>query len=235
MKKNGLLLVSLSALAVVTAPAGAPAYAFPDFLSKWMPFLFDKEEAEGPPPEETLQAPFPTDSTAAPAAPSRNALDGLYQEEENVNNNLSLEHRHPDQVGAWLEEKVSQNLTFSPEGYAQHIAVVSESMSNPAQSQFKTFLQNANILQTMQGRRLSLHSYTEGAPIMLNKGTLGGRFRWVFDVPVVMSFLSAESSGYETSGPAINERIWVKVQVGRIAGDEEHNLIIESWDVRKHN
>jgi hypothetical protein len=70
--------------------------------------------------------------------------------------------------------------------------------------------------------------------LLRNEGEVGDRYRWLFQVPVTLSFLPLGETDYASGNAARNERIDLIVQVGRVKPFEGNDigLIIESWSVK---
>ena len=221
----------LGLCSLLLIPSHSYAGAFPDYLGKWFPSVFKQKNQEGPLPEETLEAPFAGQGNAV----KRGDLSDLYQDTASSDEDLSLQHRHEEQIGEWLSEVATSSLTFSMSDAPGHFDDLSRFMSAQGLEEFKAFVTKANITSAMQSRNLSLHSYAENKPLLKSSGALNGRFRWLFQVPVTITFLPEGTVGYENREPEINESIMITAQVGRARVGENNILLVETWSVRQNS
>ena len=229
--KISFKLAILSSLFVVCVHDAATAAGFPDYLSKLMPSVFRDKSIEGPQPEDTLQAPFSTEEKGDMSA--SDALGLEYQADVSEVEDLSIAHRHAEQIGMWLTDAVTQALNFSAGEYDAHMEALEQMMSSQGMSDFRQFVDSANMVSMMEKRGLQLHSFANGKPLLKNEGELNGRYRWLFQIPVTMTFLPEGLTGYKNKDPDINEKIMVNVQVGRVSGQNEDGLVVETWSARK--
>ena len=149
--------------------------------------------------------------------------------------NASLEdpHRGNEQVGEWLAKSVAQMLNFAPAGYEGHVAALAAYADERGRTEFHSFIVNSNILTTLNGNNYQLRGNAEGAALLLNKGAVDGRYRWLFEVPVLITFLPADAKSYKDT-EHLSQHLLVTAQAGRIAyGVNDDELLVESFAVRK--
>lgn len=237
MRKRVFVCLCLGLFAVVSAASSsARADGFPDLLAKWFPKIFGAPDT-GPRPEHTLKAPF-ADSVDAPLPDGE--LGSLYNDkgvtDGSVGEGMQSPHRHPSQISDWLMQVMSQILNIELAHNEDYLKVVAATMNPKAQSDFGTFMTGSNIMATMQARNMNLHSMVENPPILLNKGVVGDRYRWLFEMPVTITFLPAGSTSYDPKkGEFTSQRIIVTAQVGRVpVGQGVDELMLESFSVRQN-
>lgn len=183
--------------------------------------LFPSIQPKAPGPEETLEAPF-TDIPLEQL--EQTTLGSLYYDLDGAES-LSVSHRIAVDIGDWLNNAVVEALSLEPGApydAEAHFAPF-------GQQQYEQFLQESNINQALETNRYRMSSYIEGEPLLLNQGNIEGRYRWLFRVPAVFSFIERRAEGYQ-GVKAINQRAVLEVQVGRAedAGGD-HNVWIERW------
>lgn len=146
---------------------------------------------------------------------------------------LSDSHRPYLQVGGWLEEKVSRLMNTDASSFDQHKKDISVFLNQNAIGEYATFMANSKIIETLQSNDLQLRSHVEERPLLLNKGSVDGRYRWLFEMPVMLTFLPRATNTYKGSSPA-SQSVIVSVQVGRVGTDvNDEELVIETFSVRQ--
>ena len=209
----------------------------PDLLAIYLPKYFDKDYGL-PDPGLTLQAPF-IDKKMAAKAPEDNALGIRYEPEKgiNVETDLTQPHRAKEEIAEWLIKALSEILDIDAAGYTQHLKFLETGLDPYALTAYDTFMKESGIIGSLQGNNLKLRSYVEESPMLLNSGVLEGRYRWLFEVPVTLSFLPKDLKTYKgfESKDIPNEYIIIKLQVGRAEGNPgAQGVLIETWDIRRN-
>ncbi len=142
-------------------------------------------------------------------------------------------HRGQEQVGEWLAQSVAQMLNFAGNTYDDHVRAIGPYTDERARTDFHGFVIGSNILDTLNSNSYQLRSSVQGAALLLNKGTVDGRFRWLFEVPVLITFLPADAKSYKDT-EQLSQHLLVTVQAGRTAyGTNQDELMVESFAVRK--
>lgn len=235
----------------------------PDFLSRWFPQWFGPEDT-GPRPEETLQAPFSNPEEVnkdKQQAESMERSGVIYQSSDGYKyrmfsgedgrtyalpeydpnadldegRDLGKPHRRPDDLATWLVRATSEIFTVDYQGYDKHMAHLATGMSETGLAEFQKFMVDSKILPELQTQSVELRGYVEEAPLLLNEGPLNGRYRWLFEMPVTVTFVPRGLDTYRNiQNPSENSlRFIVQAQVGRVEkGPSEDNVVIETWRVR---
>lgn len=207
----------------------ASAAAQPEEWS-WWEIFFPHLKEKGPDPSETLQAPF-ADPDAVIDAPSSS---GQFNENATP---INLPHRINTEIAEWLEAKVSDLLTYQAEGYQdQYKAKVMPLMTKPAMAEYVKFLQENNIVTSLKSGAYDVRGFVQDVPVLVNEGEVGGRFRWLFQVKVMVSFVKSGLKSYRDVGNGqenVTKEYIATVQIGRVedAGNPD-GVLIESWTAK---
>lgn len=196
----------------------APAHATGIF-----DYFFPKEE--GPDPAKTLVAPF-AEPPAEGAASVTDAKLGLPE------NNTPIEsaHRPSAQIGEWATMAVSEALTFDKENYQQEMEENTAHFDAVGKEQYLTFLNENSLIRVLESGRFNIRSFVQEVPLLLNEGAVDGSYRWLFQVPVMVSYMDRNMKGYKGAAEPVNQLIVLTVQVGRTADlTPGHDVIIERW------
>lgn len=237
-----VLMVAIAVSLLGAQPAQA---ALPDYLAIWFPFWFAKKD-DGPKPEETLQAPFANSGSGQLSQDPQQPLDCAdcadddkipeYSVENPDGDDLSIPHRQASQIGDWLVRATSEIFTMDTQTYSQHMELLATGMSPAGLAEFQKFLIDSNVLAEMQNNDMVLKGFVDEAPLLLNEGALNGRYRWLFEMPVTLTFLKRTDPVYrkDTDVDSHTYHFIVQTQVGRINGvTTEDGVIIETWRVRQ--
>lgn len=228
---NLLTIFTVTFVIVLAAPSRAEAgFAFPDYLSMWFPQWFGEPE-EGPDPSETLQVPF-EDPSKVPANPGEaigvpHSYDGQASPGD-----LSVPHRNHTQVGQWLVRAIAEVMTLEPDPtlLKVHFNRLETGMNDFAIEAFKNFLSANQVLALLRNRDMRLNSIVNGTPLLLNEGPVEGRYRWLFQVPVTMTYVPV---GENASAPdVVHQDATLIIQVGRVKGGVQ-GKVMETWQLKE--
>lgn len=187
-------------------------------------FFFPMLKEETPDPTKTLQAPFAQQpQQEAPAvAPAENSLP------QNAVP-LQLPHRSTEQIGQWTVMAVSEALTIDGPDMAAHVQKIKLHFEPSSLAMFQKFYGDSGIAGALADGRYQLRSFVQSAPLLLNEGAVEGRYRWLFEVPVMLSYLPRGAQEYQHAEP-INRDLRLIVQIGRSAqASGVDGVWIEHW------
>ncbi|MFN3700540.1 MAG: DotI/IcmL/TraM family protein [Alphaproteobacteria bacterium] len=231
-KKYLTLAVILFVIIGTAYPAAAQKKSFFEAMFGWMSKAPDNE----PDPAVTLRAPF--------AAPSRATVsegeENVTETQQQPNPRISLRYAHTTEleIANWLVTAVSNAMSFEV-GEESNIAERNKSyFAQSGLEQFQSFLDANNIQKVIDSNRFNINSFVRERPLLLNSGTAQDRFRWVFEVPILVSYMNAETFNYKTDEP-VNQNILLTIQIGRFHDVEDPDNIfdvkIETWNGRSES
>lgn len=229
----------LLALCVIVPSLAAEA----SFLDKLFG-LTPKEEGTAPPPEKTLDAPFGKDAPPTPQSQRQKDLMAVYgksgRESEDT---LALDqpHRSPEQIGAWVAGAVETSLTITPQDWDKDSPRIAALFVPFGLQEYKDYLTRTHLLESLASRRMKLQAVADGAPFLAREAPLDGTYRWVFRVPLLLTFY-AEGMKKIEKGQKLNvqsQKVVVEVQVGRLPlpakekalDPESMGVAIERWKI----
>lgn len=205
-----------------------PAYAQKkSFLEDWFPFLFEEEEA-GPKPEDTLQAPFMEKGAVATGS-----VPGvIYQPQAAIESGIAMDqaHRQPAQVEQWVAGILVDGLDFDPLRYEAHLQTLTGNMTPYAQDAFKAFMAKDSLLAALQSNDLLLRVFISEPGRTLNQGPLQGRYRWLVETPVTITFLPRGLQDYKNVKPK-SQALNIRTQIGRVEQGGNDGMMIETLEI----
>lgn len=167
----------------------------------------------------------------APFAQTLRANNDTLPEQRSIT--LDEPHRTARELSLWVSERVSEVLTFDATNYDRQIQIAKGYFSPAGYEEFKTYLAQSNLRATLQTGDQKVNVIVEQPPLLLNSGAVDGVFRWLYEVPVTISFTPRtlrELTPSTTSGQG--RKLTVRLQLGRhddaAVGE---GVRIESWAV----
>lgn len=179
-------------------------------------------EDKTPKPEETLVAPF-----ADGAGTKQNANAPLP-----VNDvPLDQPHRTADEVGSWVTTVVSSALSFDAADFNESQKKIEEFFTPEGLASYRSFIDSAGYRARIVNEGDSMGNFIQEDPFLLNKGAAGGTYHWLFEVPVMVSFLPGGRKDVRTETTR-NEEILINVDVVRVPGSVGEAVRIYNWSAR---
>tara|TARA_B100001179_G_C18599606_1_gene409345 strand:- start:104 stop:790 length:687 start_codon:yes stop_codon:yes gene_type:complete len=203
-------------------------------FSKIKGWLTPEQDMEGPLPSETLKAPFAKNTQNAG---SQNALMTIYEAENGSGQSgdkdirsLDNPHRNPEQIAVWANEAASESLNFSFSDLQTFGSVLRPYFSDRGMSDFKKFLGQADIVTIMRNNNKELTSYIESLPAITKKGVSDGKYKWIVEIPVMISYTDPEEKMNKAARNQ-SQKLLVTTQLSRTSNLKRHpeGIMIERW------
>lgn len=224
-----LLLTFSVALGLSVYSTQAEARSF------WQVFFGHEEKQSGPPPEETLQAPFGkvTKSTA-----KHSALEDIYGRSPEQKSTEDVKDMAQPNVSAivaaaWASEAVTEALTINPDTFEKSSQKLSKKFLPYAIQEYNTYLQNANLLTTLKQNDMMVQAMSTNPGILGREGSLAGTYHWVVRVPILITYYPKDTKTITRSSNAQSQKLSVEVQIGRAVPEKgtDNGIRIEHWRV----
>ncbi len=226
------LIVTITLFGMIPSHTAHARHSFLHFMFPL--YVPAPEEDLEPDPSETLQAPFADPDSSLKNRNGKTFIPYGGPDLSNSPNALDKPHRSEEHLAKWLVNEVSEIMTLDPASYAEHTEDMEASMDQYALNDFQDFMTKSRVLLMLQQNSLELHVYVEETPLLMNAGSVGGRYRWLFEMPVTLTFLPNKAKDYKKMDQPTNQRIIVTIQVGRVSHEtSSEQIMIESWAVRK--
>ncbi len=222
MRITAISLLFLTTLIVFTP--SRPAMAAQTFFDVLWNVFFGVPDT-GPKPEETLQAPFSYDQ----AMETNGKIAGEPQA-----GSLTHPHAAENDISRWLVTTVSEALTYdasaAKDPAGQGYESKKKNFTPGGFNQYMQFLQANNITKVIDSERFHIKSFVEDRPLLLNAVAHEGRYRWLYEIPVMVSYMDAKNFNYKETNP-VNQKIMLTVQLGRAKDSgNDMEVLIETWN-----
>lgn len=218
IKKKGVLALAVVALVLVAGPT--PAYAKKGFLEMLFPGIFGKGGSNAR-PEETLVSPFDHGKPSVQGQ-AKNA---------GVEDSLNVSHRATREIGEWLMEIISESMTIEADKYQENMTKAAANFDEAGFREFQAFLVESGIIEALNSKKYNVRTFVQRHPIGLNEAAVEGRYRWLFEVTFMTSYMERGKENYKKNKAVpVNQNISIRLQVGRSdKSRNEHGVLIESW------
>lgn len=142
-------------------------------------------------------------------------------------------HRTPRELAQWVSRSVSEVMTFDARGYEDELANAEKYFAPAGYAEYKAYLEQADMKNSLVQGQLKASVIVEQNPLLLNSGAVGGVFRWLYEVPVTISYVPQDATSLDpNAAKAATRKLTIRLQLGRHdAAENEDAVQIESWKV----
>ncbi|MCB9990582.1 MAG: DotI/IcmL/TraM family protein [Rhodospirillales bacterium] len=229
-----LLLVVLIVAMSFTATIVTRNNGIPDILRILYPERFINHEDQTA--LETGKAPFAdAENNARPVELHPDIQYDPLGDSIVISEMLDMPHRNEGAISEWVTEKIGKVMTFTLAGYQTHIGDIQDYMNAEAIQEFQGFLDKTQILALMQQRNFEVRTFVADVPRLATSGVAQDRYRWVYDIPVNITFLPVGKDDYEklSADEFISETLTIRIQIGRVPEGGDDGIEIETWEALK--
>lgn len=146
---------------------------------------------------------------------------------------LEKPHRTNKELQMWLNMVVSEALSFDKENFTSVTKNTRSYFTSSGFRQYLDYLKSAGIINSIKTNNYQMSVYVEEAPLLQNSVAIEGVYRWLYQMPVTLSFLTRGTSNLTYGNKEmVNRQLTLNVQVRRVKRADDPNAIeIESWAV----
>ena len=146
---------------------------------------------------------------------------------------LNKVHRTHKELQGWVNRVISEALSFDTSMYVENKKTVEIYFNRAGFAQYESYLESSGILKSLADNNYRMSLFAEDKPLLLNGSEVNGIYRWLYQMPVTISFLPRNLSDLRnTKEQAKNKKIMLRLQVRRVpAADNIDEMQVESWTV----
>ncbi len=123
---------------------------------------------------------------------------------------------------SWVAQAATEVMTFGFNDYRRRLQEASRNFTRRGWESFTSALQRSRIIEMVETNQQVVTAAPQGAPILESEGQVAGRYQWVVQVPLVVTY----QSGSRTK----NDSMLITVVVVRVPRLETPNGVgIEQW------
>lgn len=104
---------------------------------------------------------------------------------------LNAPNTSDNAVVQWASEAASASYSYNFVNWRSELEAASSFFTAEGWSQFTTALLDSNNLEAVKAKKLVVSAVVTGAPVILQKGLLNGRYSWRIQMPLLVTYQSA--------------------------------------------
>jgi hypothetical protein len=171
--------------------------------------------------EPADQAPFVQEMVAAHEKKGEDKITPLAQP-----------HRSESEIKNYLTVITSEILSFNRGNFSETAKKIRPYFTDSGFQKFQKYLLDTGIAETVRTQDVSLSSYVDVPPFIINNMAMNEVYKWVYDVPVVINYVPL-GQVEDPAEAATGEEFYVRVQLTRAHDPENefNGIKIEDWNV----
>jgi intracellular multiplication protein IcmL len=123
---------------------------------------------------------------------------------------------------SWVAQAATEVMTFGFNDYRRRLQEASRNFTRPGWESFTGALERARIIETVESNQQVVTAAPQGAPILQSEGLVNGRYQWVIELPLILS--------YQSGTRVKSDSLLVTLVVVRVPRLESPNGVgIEQW------
>ncbi len=135
---------------------------------------------------------------------------------------LSEPNMSPPALMSWVAQSATEVMTFGFNDYRRRLQESSRNFTRRGWESFTQALQKSRIIEMVEANQQVVTAAPQGAPILESQGLVAGRYQWVIQLPVVLTYQSGSLSR--------SDNLLITIVVVRVPRLESPNGIgIEQW------
>ncbi len=146
---------------------------------------------------------------------------------------LDKPHRSESEMKTLLTMMASESLSFSKENFSEVLKNINPYFTDRGFKQYKDYLLESGIVESVRVNDYDMSVYIEDSPMFLNGSVVDDIYKWLYQMPVVVSFFPKNTeTAAEDTDTFVNRKFNLRLQITRAkVGDDPDALQIEDWIV----
>lgn len=164
-------------------------------------------------------------------------VQDIRQEQINLpdNKSISLDSQNltDNELKNWITMAVSDSLSFNKDSFSEISTKIRPYFTDAGFDKYQDYLINSGVAENIRTNNFDMSVYIENPPLYLNSSVINNTFKWLYQMPVVISFYpKGQIEDPSVADKFINSKLSLRLQVTRAKVDDDPNAIqIEDWVV----
>jgi len=135
---------------------------------------------------------------------------------------LNLPNMGTSALMSWAAQSATEVMTFGFHDYQRRMQQSSRHFTRHGWENFTNALQKSRIIESIESTRQVVTAQPSGAPILIQEGVFNGKYRWVVDLPLTVTYQAGTANR--------TDNLMVRLVIDRVPSLENPNGVgIEQW------
>lgn len=99
-------------------------------------------------------------------------------------------------VRQWASIAARKSFSFSFSDFFQQIQAITPYFTKDGMQAFKQALSQSGLANTIENKHLVVSAVVNGAVVTMNQGVIHGRYQWMLQMPVLLTYSSASDDAH---------------------------------------
>jgi hypothetical protein len=146
---------------------------------------------------------------------------------------LEAQHMTTGELAMKLSDVVAESLSFTKANFVSNSSEAKKYFTETGYGQYQQFLKSASFEEALSSGNLQSAAYAEQEALEVTRGVYNGAYKWLFEVPVTISFIPSNADTYRDGQiKAENRRVLLRAQFTRVADPADPLAVkIEIWQI----
>lgn len=146
---------------------------------------------------------------------------------------LDKAHRTDRELKEWIMTAISEAMFFEANTYDQIKGQVSDYFTASGMKQYDDYLRSSGILDNITKNNSRMSIFIEDSPLLLNSLEIDGVYRWLYRMPLTISFIPRNTTTLQAGrNNIVNRKMNLQIQLRRVRLPHNPDAVqIESWEM----
>ena len=95
---------------------------------------------------------------------------------------------------SWVAQAATETMTFGFNDYRRRLQESSRNFTAKGWESFTKAMQSARIIEALEENQQVITAAPRGAPVLQSEGLSGGRYQWIVQIPMILTFQSGSQT-----------------------------------------
>ena len=101
------------------------------------------------------------------------------------------------QIGEWVKSAAADVMTFDYANHETRFQSSSKHFTRVGRETFDAWLKRSRVLDAITAQSQTVTAEASGEPVIVQEGSLGGKYRWIIQMPLVVTYKTPDSKRLE--------------------------------------
>jgi len=144
---------------------------------------------------------------------------------------LNSPHRTDRELKAWINTAVSEAMFIDSSNLTKVRDKAQKYFTAAGWKQYEDYLNSSGILKSLDQNSYRMSIFIEEQPLLMNSLEIEGVYRWLYQLPLTISFIPRNAINLlDSQQDIVNRKMTLRVQVRRVRLPNDPDAMqIESW------
>lgn len=146
---------------------------------------------------------------------------------------LNAPHRTDRELKVWITTAISEAMFLESEDLTKTKAAAEKYFTTAGWKQYEEYLRSSGTLDSIRKNKYRMSIFIEQQPLLMNGVEIQGVYRWLYQLPLTISFIPQNTVDLLSArNDIVNRKMTLRVQLRRVRlPNDPDALQIETWNM----